>query len=306
MSGVHTVGVTMHEGQIELSTDDVAALIREQFPHWADHPIRAVESHGTVNALFRIGDDLVARFLLVPSTFEEAEAEVAGEFEAAQRLSGLTRFATPEPVALGRPGATYGYPWAVYTWLAGTIASHADVSCSTEFARDAAEFVRAVRALPTEGRVFTGTHRGGDLMAHDAYVQRGLDRSRDLIDTDALDVLWSRLGALPRRDPDTWCHNDLMPGNLLAAGGRLAGVLDVGTLAVADPAVDLQPAWNLMNPVARQAFREALDVDDLTWDRGRAWSFAQAIGCLWYYRETNPVMSETARVTLQALIDDAA
>lgn len=34
-------------------------------------------------------------------------------------------------------------------------------------------------------------------------------------------------------------HGDLMPGNLLVAEGRLAGVLDCGGLGAADRALDL-------------------------------------------------------------------
>jgi aminoglycoside phosphotransferase (APT) family kinase protein len=93
-----------------------------------------------------------------------------------------------------------------------------------------------------------------------------------------------------------------MPGNLLAKNRRLAGVIDVGTFTVSDPAMDLQPAWNLLDPTARAAFRTALGSDDAEWRRGMAWSFAQAIGCLWYYVETNPVMSRTAHHTLTALL----
>lgn len=93
-----------------------------------------------------------------------------------------------------------------------------------------------------------------------------------------------------------------MPGNLLAQGGRLTGVIDVGQFDVADPALDLQPAWNLFTPAARTAFRATIGSDDDEWQRGRGWALAQAIGCLWYYRETNPVMSRTAHHTLTALL----
>jgi aminoglycoside phosphotransferase (APT) family kinase protein len=96
-----------------------------------------------------------------------------------------------------------------------------------------------------------------------------------------------------------------MPGNLLAKDGRLAGVIDVGMFTVSDPAMDLQPAWNLFDPTAREAFRTAVGSDDAQWRRGMGWSFAQAIGCLWYYVETNPVMSRTAHHTLTALLEAA-
>ncbi|HZX06790.1 phosphotransferase, partial [Kribbella sp.] len=130
----------------------------------------------------------------------------------------------------------------------------------------------------------------------------GLERSRGMIDVDGLARLWADLRTTPRTEPDVWTHRDLMPGNLLVADGRLAGVIDVGTFTVSDPAMDLQPAWNLLDPTARAAFRAALGSDDAEWRRGMGWSFAQAIGCLWYYIDTNPVMSRTAHHTLTALL----
>jgi aminoglycoside phosphotransferase (APT) family kinase protein len=90
---------------------------------------------------------------------------------------------------------------------------------------------------------------------------------------------------------------------VLVGDRGLCGVIDVGQLAVADPALDLQPAWNLFTPRPRGAYREALGCEEDEWERGKGWAFAQAIGCLWYYRETNPVMSRTAHRTLQALLD---
>ncbi|KNX39545.1 aminoglycoside phosphotransferase [Luteipulveratus halotolerans] len=295
----------MHANQIELTVADVRTLLRDQLPQWSDSEIRPVSSHGTVAALFRIGDDRVARFPLVRGDSVEVEAEVRRELDAARRLAGLTRFATPEPVALGEPAPAYPQHWAVFTWLDGDVVTSADVSGSVELARDLAEFVTQVHAMPTEGRTFEGDHRGGVLGDHDAWVRHSIDNSRELMDAAALTQAWEELVALPREAPDVWCHQDLMPGNLLTDGTHLTGVIDVGMLGVADPAVDLQPAWNLLEPVARQAFRDALDVDDLTWERGRAWAFAQAIGCLWYYVETNPPMSQLARTTLAALLDES-
>jgi aminoglycoside phosphotransferase (APT) family kinase protein len=299
------LGVAMHAGQLDVTTDLVAGLIRAQFPEWSTSVVRAVPSHGTVNALFRIGDGLVARFPIMPGDPAAVLKELEDEADAAHRLSAISPYPTPEPVAIGEPGEGYPLPWAVYSWLAGTIAYDADIAGSTAFAEDLARFVLALRAAPTEGRVFTGTWRGGVLTSQDEYVADGLERSRGMIDVDALARLWADLRTTPRTEPDVWAHRDLMPGNLLVADGRLAGIIDVGTFTVADPAMDLQPAWNLLDAPARAAFRAALGSDDAEWRRGMGWSFAQAIGCLWYYVETNPVMSRTAHHTLTALLTAA-
>jgi aminoglycoside phosphotransferase (APT) family kinase protein len=296
----------MHEGQLLVTEEEVATLVAAQFPLWKELPVRACPSDGTENALFRIGDDLVARLPLLGDDADAKLQDVRRETEAARRIADATRVPTPLLVALGRPGPGYPLPWSVYQWIPGTTATAADVHDSAGFAEDLAAFVLEVRALDTEGRTFHGRGRGGILGNHDDDVSRWLERSRDLIDTHALARLWERLRDTPRTEPDTWTHGDLMPGNLLVDGGRLAGVIDVGQAGVADPALDLQPAWNHLGPTAREAFRLALGADDAAWDRGKGWAFAQAIGCLWYYRETNPVMSDLARTTLLALLEDEA
>ena len=83
------------------------------------------------------------------------------EAQAARELLGRTRFPTPEPVALGEPGAGYPLPWSVQTWLPGTVATDEDPGESVAFAHDLAEFIYGVRAIDTRGRAFSGRGRGG-------------------------------------------------------------------------------------------------------------------------------------------------
>jgi aminoglycoside phosphotransferase (APT) family kinase protein len=293
----------MHANQIEVTPTTVTRLVRDQFPQWAGLPVSEVPSHGTVNAIFRVGTDLVARLPIEGGEVALRRLELEHEMEAARRLQSVSSVATPEPVAQGEPAADYPLPWSVYRWVPGSIAGDTDVADSPGFAEQLAAFVHAVRSMPTGGRTFRGARRGGRLDQHDDDVASGLHRSSGMIDTVALAVLWDRLRSTPRTDADTWTHGDLMPGNLLSLEGDLSGVIDVGQLGVADPALDLQPAWNLFTPTARAAYRDALACDEDEWERGKGWALAQAIGCLWYYRETNPVMSRTAHRTLQALLD---
>jgi aminoglycoside phosphotransferase (APT) family kinase protein len=97
-------------------------------------------------------------------------------------------------------------------------------------------------------------------------------------------------------------HGDLIPGNVLVAGGRLAGVIDVGGLGPADPALDLVSAWHLLDDGPRHALRDDLSCSDLEWARGKAWAFQQAMGAVWYYEKTNPVMSLMGKRTLQRIM----
>lgn len=64
-------------------------------------------------------------------------------------------------------------------------------------------------------------------------------------------------------------HSDLMPGNVLMADGRLTGVIDVGGLGPADPALDLVGAWHLLEVGPRQVLRDRLGCGDEEWARGQ-------------------------------------
>ncbi|MBB5161121.1 aminoglycoside phosphotransferase (APT) family kinase protein [Mycobacterium sp. AZCC_0083] len=116
----------MHAGQLTVSAATsgersdggmtVRALVDEQFPQWRALPISAVSSHGTVNAIFRIGERFAARFPLeAEEGADVVRNQLLAEAEAARQLAGRTRFPTPEPVVLGEPGEGYPLPWAVQT-----------------------------------------------------------------------------------------------------------------------------------------------------------------------------------------------
>jgi aminoglycoside phosphotransferase (APT) family kinase protein len=285
----------MHPGQLDVAPETVRQLVARQFPQWRELPLRAVRTQGTVNALFRLGDDLVARLPLVAATRRQLEAEA----RAARELHGRTRFATPEPVAIGEPGPGYPMPWSVQTWVPGAVAT--PDGHSEAFAHDLAEFIEGVRGIETRGRTFAGEGRGGHLPDHDAWMETCLQRSEGLLDVPPLRRLWAAFRELPREGGDVMTHGDLIPGNVIVGAGRLAGVIDVGGLGAADPALDLVAAWHLLDPGPRGAFRADLGCGDLEWMRGAAWAFEQAMGVAWYYVETNPAMSHMGRRTLERI-----
>jgi aminoglycoside phosphotransferase (APT) family kinase protein len=297
----------MHDGQRDVPAATVQALVAAQFPQWAGLAIRAVDSPGTVNRIFRIGDRLAARFPLMAEDAGTVRAQLTAEAAAARELAGRTQFATPEPVALGKPGGGYPLPWSVQTWLPGVTADDRDPGDSAGFARDLADFIGALRGMDTRGRVFGGSGRGGVLATHDDWVQLCLARSEGLLDVPRLRALWSVLRDLPRGpQPDVMSHGDLIPGNVLVAGhgheARLTGVVDVGGLGPADPALDLVAGWHLLAGGPRRVFRKVLASDDAEWARGQGWAFQQAIGLVWYYAETNPAMAALGRRTLDGIL----
>ena len=291
----------MHPDQVPIATQTVRRLVAEQLPIWAGRPIEPCASEGTVNAIFRIGSSLAARFRMRRSDPEALRASLAAESAAARELAEHTSVPVPQVVAIGEPGAGFPLPWSVQTWLPGRSATQEDVGRSTPFAHDLAAFLRDVRSIDRRERSFSGTGRGGKLRDHDEWVVTCFERSRSLLDVVSLRRLWRRYRELPRHPGETMTHGDLVPGNVLVSDGRLAGVLDVGTYGSADPALDLVSAWHLLEVEPRAVLRTALSCSELEWERGKAWAFVQAMGLVWYYERSNPPMSRLGRRTLDRL-----
>jgi aminoglycoside phosphotransferase (APT) family kinase protein len=295
----------MHDDQLSIGVEQVAALVADELPQLAGEPVTHVADSGTVNAIFRVGAGVTARFPLRPEDPDSTRVRLEQEAVAAAELVGVSPFPIPRPVHVGGPGHGYPMPWSAQTWLDGHRATPTSCESSSAFARDLATLIQALRAADTRGRRFAGTNRGGVLGDHNRWVEKCLRHSEGLVDTRAVARLWSRLRELPREGPDVMSHTDLIPGNLLVEGDRLVGVLDCGDFQAADPALDLVSAWHLLGTGARAALRRELGCSDLQWERGRAWALEQAMGVVWYYLETNPPAAEMGRTTLQRLLADS-
>jgi aminoglycoside phosphotransferase (APT) family kinase protein len=294
--------MAMHEDELQVDEDIVRQLVGEQFPRWSALPIKQVRSAGTENAIFRIGDRLAARLPLRPQDPAKALTALTVETAATREFAAAAPVPSPEPVAIGAPGAGYPLSWSVRTWLPGHDAVAEDPAGSTAFAHDLAALIADLRSADTRGRRFDGTNRGGRLRDHDEWMEICFRESEDLLDVARCRAMWNELRELPEVDPDVMCHTDLTPPNVLVRDGRLVGVLDSGGFAPADPALDLVSAWHLLDDQQRTVFRRALDCGEIQWQRGMAWALEQAMGLVWYYAESNPVMSGWGRRTIGRLI----
>jgi aminoglycoside phosphotransferase (APT) family kinase protein len=261
----------------------VRALVRSQFPRWADEPVRPVGKPGVDNATYRLGDAMMVRL----PRFERWVGQVTREQEWLPKLAPHLPLPVPTPLAQGEPGDGYPYPWSVYGWLPGERADLADLTDLRQAAVDLAEFLAALQAIDTTGGPppeWSNGFRGANLAdKRDSPVVRSRMDSRitaldNVLDTEPIRAVWAQALTAPVWNrPPVWVHGDPAPGNLLATNGRLSAVIDFGTLAIGDPAVDLIPAWTLLDPDSRQTFREKLAVDDATWTRGRAWGLSAVL-----------------------------
>jgi aminoglycoside phosphotransferase (APT) family kinase protein len=145
----------MHPGMHPIDDDLVRRLIAGQFPQWAGLALRRLRSGGTVNAMYRLGDDLVVRLPLV----QGGVSDVAMERTWLPRLAPLLPTAIPEVRGAGEPAEGYPWPWSVYGWLAGQTPEPGALSEPARLAEDLAAFVAAMRGITLPGA--PQAHRGG-------------------------------------------------------------------------------------------------------------------------------------------------
>ncbi len=293
----------MHPGMHAIDVDLVRRLIAGQFPQWAAPAVERIPSGGTVNAMYRLGDDMVVRLPLV----QGGANDVPVERTWLPRLAPHLPTTIPEVLGEGEPAEGYPWPWSVYRWLAGENPEAGALSEPILLAEDLAEFVAAMRGITLPGA--PQAHRGGPVASLDAETRAAIEELRGIpqegVDCDAATAVWEEALRAPGWDrPPVWLHADLMPGNLLVDGGRLTSVIDFGCLGAGDPACDLFPAWNLLPARARRVFREALSVDNATWIRGRGRTLSQALIALPYYRKTNPAMAHNARHVIRTVLQE--
>jgi aminoglycoside phosphotransferase (APT) family kinase protein len=294
----------MHED--ELDAELVRHMVADQFPQWSDLPILQVAPAGTVNAIFRVGDSLAARLPLQARDPGAVRDWLSEEARAASEFAAVSPVPSPRPIAVGEPAHGYPLSWAVQTWLPGRDAIAEDPAGSSVFAQELANLLACLRATNTQGRRFSGGGRGGHLSDHDPWMDLCFAKSEGLVDVVRLRSLWEDLRVLPEVDQDVMSHGDLNPQNVLVDAARLVGVLDTGGFGAADPALDLVSVWHLLDHKRRELVRQQLQCGDVQWRRGMAWALQQAMGLVWYYAETNPVMSRWGLRTLDRLIGASA
>lgn len=294
----------MHSDQVHIDVDIVREMISDQFPEYCHKQVLRLDTTGTVNAIFRIGSSVAARFPLRAADPIECMLGLRKEAAAMAEFADHSPFAAPRSIGFGRPGPNYPMPWTVQSWIEGDVATPDGLAASTAFALDIASLVGSLRAASTMDRRFDGQGRGGNLTDHDDWMSICFKNSEGLLDVSRLRRTWTRLRELPFSGSDVMSHGDLIPANLLVRGEHLIGVLDCGSFGPADPALDLVAVWHLLDQDRRATVRTYLRSSEVEWKRGAAWAFQQAMGLVWYYRSSNPVMSALGRSTLARILDD--
>ena len=244
------------------SSIDVALarrLIDRQFPQWSALPIAEVEVDGWDNRTFRLGSELPSACRAGTGTPQQVDKEQRWLPVLAPQLP----LPIPTPVAQGAPDAGFPYPWSVYRWLDGELASRARIDDLTAFATTPRRVPERAGPRRRDRRPAAREHnffRGGPLATYEQEALEAIDALGDEVPRDAVLRAWDdAMSTTWDRDP-VWLHGDVAVGNLLVRDGRLAAVLDFGSSGVGDPACDLVIAWTFLpgasrRPVPRRARR---------------------------------------------------
>lgn len=289
----------MHDDEVHTDPALVARLLGSQYPEAAGLPVHRHPSIGTVNAIYRVGDELLVRM----PRLQRWASDLCNELEWLPRLAPLLSLDVPQPIFSGSPSDEFPLGWAVYKWIDGSQYSEAAVANEIDAARGLSAFITELRGADPSGAPPAGRRPLREL---DTGTREALTASADVIDAGRALAVWRSALELPAwTGAPVWIHTDLLRPNLLAKDGRLSAVLDWGGAGIGDPAADVIAAWTVFGSAARQEFRSALGVDDETWLRSRGFALHQAALIIPYYRTSNPGFVTTAVRTVREILTDA-
>jgi aminoglycoside phosphotransferase (APT) family kinase protein len=292
--------VTLHDYEYPVDDELVRRLLIEQMPEWSDLPLQRLETSGTVNVAYRLGEDMLVR---LPRTSEfssgpEREAQWMPVFAPRVPLR------VPRHHALGHPTEAYPSHWTVVEWIEGTTADRTTLADPHDAATALGEFVVALRRVSTDSAPQGGSYRAFGLANADSDLRRWVDRLPDDIDRSAVLRVWEAcLSVGGWEGPPVWLHSDLRGDNLIAKSGRLVAVIDWEGCTVGDPSADYLAAWWLFEGDSRNAFRAASKARRHDWLRAKGWALHMAVVAIPYYTDSNPGFVAQARNALNQILD---
>ncbi|MCA1306896.1 aminoglycoside phosphotransferase family protein [Microbacterium esteraromaticum] len=260
----------------EITSALVHSLVSEQFPQWAQLPIRPVEAQGWDNRTFRLGNRMAVR---LPS----ADGYIAGLVREEQTLATLNSrisVAIPRVLATGAPSAAFNRPWSVREWIDGHTLAAVDAPDRESAIDSLGDALAKLQACDTGGGPWAGrtsAYRGCHVSSVGEDVQGWLPLLNGR-EADGCRKLWDAAVATVWTGAPVWVHGDVAPGNMLfGSKGQLAALIDFGQTCVGDPACDLAFAWLSCSAGERDQLRDRLTLPEDAWLRGAAWALWKAL-----------------------------
>jgi aminoglycoside phosphotransferase (APT) family kinase protein len=286
-----------------INVDLVVKLINKQFPEWSDLDIHPVKFSGNDNRTFHLGEQMSVR---LPSS-----AAYASQVEKEQKwlpiLAEEISIPISTPIAKGNPIEEYPWPWSIYKWLEGETLSHKNINDINQFARDLGIFLTELQSISTSGGPLAGKHnffRGGSISVYDEETRHSIENNKDTFNEHLLNEMWD-LALSSKWDAEpVWVHGDLAPGNILVKSGKLCSVIDFGILGVGDPSCDAAMAWTFFDNDSRKIFKNALNLDEGTWNRARGWALWKALITYNGNKNSNKIIAKESYNIINIIVND--
>ncbi len=292
----------MPAAELDVSPGLVRRLLAAQQPDLA-HLALEVMANGWDNAMYRVGDVLVAR---LPRR-QVAAGLIVHEQRWLPALQPRLPLPVPAPVRAGRPAPGYPWPWSIVPFLPGRAASRNPPADWRDAAISLGRFLAALHT-PAPPDAPANALRGVPLSDRSARLTEHLSAVSGLADDRAVTRAWEAALAAPAWDePAVWLHGDLHPANIMVHRGRISGVIDFGDITSGDPATDLSVAWMLLPARYRDDLRNAYRAagqraaSDGTWARARGWALALSLAMLANSAD-NPEIAGIGHRTLTAVL----
>jgi len=289
----------LHEDQIKMDVKIVKCLINEQFPQYKDLPIYEFNSTGTVNYIFRLGNDYYVR-LPMHKTYENS---ILREYEILRYISNKISITIPQIIGLGKPNVLYPCHWAIYNWING---NYYDNNKITYFKDIVLELVNFINELHSINLLENAPKAGRKLLVElNSLTIENLNNSKDEIEyRKAIKICEILINTPLWNNKPVWIHADLLKPNILIDNNHILGIIDFGSSGIGDPAFDIIPAWAVFNKENRNIFRNKLNVCDDIWNRACAYALHQAALIIPYYRNSNQSFVKYAIDTINEIIID--
>jgi aminoglycoside phosphotransferase (APT) family kinase protein len=282
--------------EIDLSIDLVGELLLSQHPDLAELPIAELAS-GWDNAMFRLGEDMAIR---LPRRSAAAQL-LLHEQRWLPVLQPQLPLPVPAPIRVGRPQNSYPWSWSITPWIEGEPAHRAHLN--SDQGATLAAFFDALHTTPP-AQAPLNPYRGVPLSQRSARFSKGVSAlaARGQALDEHLLKLWDAAVETPVDVAPTWIHGDLHSNNVLAASGRICGVIDWGDMARGDRATDLAATWILFSQgdTREQVLKLCKSVSTDTWRRARGWALLLAVVLL---EAADPMHVTVAELTMQRLRD---
>ena len=289
----------LHDSQIELEPEDISDVIEKRFPEWKDLPLARIDSTGTVNYIYQLGDEMVVRIPMV----EWGSTDITRDAQVLPILAPLLPVDVPNLLGHGAPAGKVPWDWGIYTWLPGRHPVLGDTKDEDAVAAGLIELVASLRMVAAPATLTAPI----DAIANQDETTRPKVHA---IGSKALDDAWAAAVDNPAPKGKTvFIHGDLMPGNLLLVDDgkkpRLTGVVDWASAGIGDPALDLLPAWSCLTSRTRGSFLSALGAKEDEIARARGYGARKVAWGLQYYGDSLPEFSAVLQFILDQIEDDA-